>query len=112
MNFLAPEHLEVITKDDDYYQARLTNYGSLFIGPWSTVAYSDKGISGTNHVLPTGGGAKYSAGMSVGRFLKPLTYQKSVKSATMSLAPHVSAIAGYEKMEAHKITADLRIERL
>ena len=112
MNYLAPEHLEILTGDDKYYQDRLTNYGSLFIGPWSTVAYSDKGISGTNHVLPTGGGAKYSAGMSVGRFLKPLTYQRSTKEATMSLAPHVSAIGGYEKMEAHKITADLRIARL
>ncbi|CAM5357829.1 Sulfopropanediol 3-dehydrogenase [Streptomyces tendae] len=67
-NVLGPEHLEVHTEDDDYYLAIFTNYGSLFIGPWSTVAYSDKGIAGTNHVLPTGKTARYNAGLSVSRF--------------------------------------------
>ena len=76
MDDLAPEHLEVQTADDDWYHDRLTNYGSLFLGDWSTVAYSDKGMAGTNHVLPTAGGARHSAGLSVGRFLKPLTYQR------------------------------------
>ena len=56
--------------------SRLQNYGSVFLGPWSTVAYSDKGMAGTNHVLPTAGGAKHSAGLSVSRYLKPLTYQR------------------------------------
>lgn len=112
MNMMAPEHLEVITGDDDYYFKRLTNYGSLFLGEWSTVAYADKGSSGTNHVLPTGGGAKSSAGLSVSRFLKPLTHQRIERSATMSIAPYISAISGFEGMDAHKATADIRIERL
>ena len=76
MDDLAPEHLEVITADDDWYHDHLRNYGSIFLGPWSTVAYSDKGMAGTNHVLPTAGGARHSAGLSVSRFLKPLTYQR------------------------------------
>jgi sulfopropanediol 3-dehydrogenase len=111
MDVLAPEHLEVITSDNDYFHRELSNYGSLFLGPWSTVAYSDKGISGTNHVLPTGGGARSSAGLSVSRFLKPLTFQRVEQSATMQLAPLVSRIAAYEAMEAHQRTADLRIAR-
>jgi sulfopropanediol 3-dehydrogenase len=111
MDVLAPEHLEVMTADDDYFQQNLTNYGSLFLGPWSTVAYSDKGITGTNHVLPTGGGARSSAGLSVARFLKPLTFQRIDRAATMQLAPLVSEISAYEEMEAHQRTADLRITR-
>ena len=73
MDDFAPEHLEILTADDDTYFERLRNYGSLFIGKWSTVAYSDKGMAGTNHTLPTAGGARHSAGLSVSRFLKPLT---------------------------------------
>lgn len=111
MDVLAPEHLEVITTDDDYFKKNLTNYGSLFLGPWSTVAYSDKGITGTNHVLPTGGGARSAAGLSVARFLKPLTFQRIDRAATMQLAPLVSEISAYEEMEAHQRTADLRITR-
>src|SRR5699024_4482427 len=60
MDDLAPEHLEIITSNDSWYHENLTNYGSLFLGPWSTVAYSDKGMAGTNHTLPTAGGAKHS----------------------------------------------------
>jgi len=112
MDDLAPEHLEVITNDVDYYHERLRNYGSIFLGPWSTVAYSDKGMAGTNHVLPTAGGAKHSAGLSVSRFLKPLTYQRIAKEATPLLAEAVVAIAGYEKMEAHRATAQRRLDRL
>ncbi|MHA7275235.1 histidinol dehydrogenase [Arthrobacter sp. Hz1] len=111
MDILAPEHLEIITADDDYFQKNLTNYGSLFLGEWSTVAYSDKGITGTNHVLPTGGGARSSAGLSVSRFLKPLTFQRIERAATMDLAPQVSEISAYEEMAAHQRTADLRITR-
>jgi sulfopropanediol 3-dehydrogenase len=112
MDDLAPEHLEVITEDDAYYHERLRNYGSLFLGPWSTVAYSDKGMAGTNHVLPTAGGAKHSGGLSVSRFLKPLTYQRIVREATPLLAPAVRVISDSEGMAAHSATARLRLERL
>ncbi|MDI5979967.1 histidinol dehydrogenase, partial [Amycolatopsis magusensis] len=109
MDDLAPEHLELQTADDDYYLNTLRNYGSLFIGRWSTVAYSDKGMAGTNHVLPTAGGAKHSAGLSVSRFLKPLTYQRVGREATPELAGAVDVISSYEGMAAHRATATLRI---
>ncbi|MDI2099577.1 histidinol dehydrogenase [Ruicaihuangia caeni] len=112
MDDLAPEHLEVHTSDDDWYHDRLSNYGSIFLGPWSTVAYSDKGMAGTNHVLPTAGGAKHSAGLSVSRFLKPLTYQRISPEATHLLAPAVRTISDSEGMAAHSATAAMRLQRL
>ncbi|WP_432512864.1 histidinol dehydrogenase [Kineococcus sp. SYSU DK001] len=111
MDDLAPEHLEVLTADDDWYHDRLTNYGSLFLGPWSTVAYSDKGMAGTNHTLPTAGGAKHSAGLSVSRYLKPLTYQRISREATPDLATAVQVISDSEGMAAHSATATLRTAR-
>ncbi|MFJ8825194.1 histidinol dehydrogenase [Streptomyces sp. NPDC102467] len=109
---LGPEHLEIQTEDDDYYLTNLTCYGSLFIGRWSTVAYSDKGIAGTNHVLPTGKTARYNAGLSVSRFLKPLTYQRAAKEGTASLAPAVERISAFEGLAAHGATATLRIDEI
>jgi len=109
MDDLAPEHLEIQTSDDTYYHNALQNYGSIFLGRWSTVAYSDKGMAGTNHVLPTAGGAKHSAGLSVSRFLKPLTYQRVERSATPAAAQAVEVIAQYEGMAAHEATATIRL---
>lgn len=111
MDDLAPEHLEVITSDDAWYHENLRNYGSVFLGEWSTVAYSDKGMAGTNHTLPTAGGAKHSAGLSVSRFLKPLTFQKIEKEATPLLAPATIAISASEGMSAHEATAQMRLDR-
>ncbi|MFF5257990.1 histidinol dehydrogenase [Actinomadura viridis] len=111
MDDLAPEHLELLTADDDHYLDALHNYGSVFIGRWSTVAYSDKGMAGTNHVLPTAGGARHSAGLSVSRFLKPLTYQRASREATPLLAEAVEVISSYEGMAAHGATATLRLAR-
>lgn len=112
MDDLAPEHLEVITKDDDWYHRNLRNYGSIFLGPWSTVAYSDKGMAGTNHTLPTAGGAKHTAGLSVSRFIKPLTFQRVSKEATPLTAEAVQVISDSEGMAAHSRTASYRLERL
>lgn len=111
MDDLAPEHLEVITADDAWYHDALRNYGSIFLGPWSTVAYSDKGMAGTNHTLPTAGGAKHSAGLSVSRYLKPLTYQRIEKEATPLLADAVVTISASEGMAAHEATAQMRLDR-
>lgn len=111
MDDLAPEHLEVITADDEWYHDNLRNYGSIFLGPWSTVAYSDKGMAGTNHTLPTAGGAKHSAGLSVSRYLKPLTYQRIEKEATPLLAEAVVTISASEGMAAHEATAQMRLDR-
>lgn len=111
MDDLAPEHLEVITADDAWYHENLTNYGSVFIGEWSTVAYSDKGMAGTNHTLPTAGGAKHSAGLSVSRYLKPLTYQRVEREATLQVAPATITISESEGMAAHAVTAQMRLDR-
>ncbi len=111
MDDLAPEHLEVLTAEDDWYHDHLHNYGSLFLGTWSTVAYSDKGMAGTNHVLPTAGGAKHSAGLSVSRYLKALTYQRVSRDATHLVADAVETISASEGMSAHEATATLRIQR-
>jgi sulfopropanediol 3-dehydrogenase len=107
----APEHLEIQTADDDWFGARLTNYGSLFIGAQSTVAYGDKAI-GVNHVLPTRGAARYTGGLWVGKFLKTVTYQRVTAEGTAEVAPHVAAICDAELMLGHARTARVRLERL
>src|SRR5215218_4852089 len=110
---LAPEHLEVHTREDDWYLENLRNYGSLFLGSWSTVAYSDKGMTGTNHVLPTVGAARYTGGLSVAKFLKTLTYQRvTTDEGTRRLAPPVVRFSRMEGLWAHEATASKRLGRL
>ncbi len=106
----APEHLEVQTRRNDYYLEKLRNYGSLFVGEESTVAYGDKGV-GTNHTLPTAGAGRYTGGLWVGKFIKTVTYQRLTKKASHEIAPIVSRICEAEGMMAHKFTADVRTER-
>jgi sulfopropanediol 3-dehydrogenase len=108
---LAPEHLEVQTADDAWYHARLRNYGSIFLGVHATVAYSDKGMTGTNHVLPTAGAARYTAGLSVARFLKPLTYQRLAPGAAEQMGEAVVAISKAEQLPGHGATAAKRPRR-
>ena len=112
MNLLAPEHLEVLTEDLDWYLENLTSYGSLFLGPWSTVAYADKGMSGTNHVLPTGRNARFTGGLSVAGFLKCVTYQRATQQATAAQAEPVVTISEFEGMPAHRDSAALRLRML
>jgi sulfopropanediol 3-dehydrogenase len=106
----APEHLEVQTRNPDWYLARLRNYGSLFLGEEVTVAYSDKAI-GTNHILPTGRAARYTGGLWVGKFIKTVTYQRLTREASGRVAPIVARVCEIEGMFAHKATADLRSAR-
>ena len=112
MDLLAPEHLEILTADPDFYLEHLHNYGSLFLGEWSTVAYADKGMSGTNHVLPTGRAARYTGGLSVTRFLKQLTYQRATEASTRAQAEPVVTIADFEEMPGHRDSAQLRLDLL
>src|ERR687885_2537745 len=91
----APEHLEIQTRRDDYYLARLRNYGSLFVGEESTVAYGDKGV-GTNHTLPTSRAARYTGGLWVGKFIKTVTYQRLEKDASRRVAPIMARICETE----------------
>jgi len=106
----APEHLEVMTKRNDYYLAKLKNYGSLFLGEESTVAYGDKGV-GTNHTLPTSRAARYTGGLWVGKFVKTVTWQRLTPAASRRIAPVMSRICNVEGMLAHQITADVREKR-
>ena len=112
MDLLAPEHLEILTEDLDYYLGALRNYGSLFLGTWSTVAYSDKGMSGTNHTLPTARNARFTGGLSPSRYLKQLTYQRATREATASQAELVVTIADFEGMPGHRDSAQLRLDLL
>ncbi|HEY6582152.1 MAG TPA: histidinol dehydrogenase [Rubrobacter sp.] len=114
MDEIAPEHLEIHTEeDDDWYLRNLSNYGSLFLGSRSTVAYSDKGMTGTNHVLPTAGAARYTGGLSVAKFIKTLTYQRVTDDeGTRRLAPPVVRLSSTEGLWAHEATARKRLERL
>lgn len=106
----APEHLEVLTAKNDYYLKKLRNYGSLFVGEESTVAYGDKGV-GTNHTLPTGRAARYTGGLWVGKFLKTVTYQRLTPEASHEIAPIIGRMCASEGMLAHEITAAVREQR-
>jgi sulfopropanediol 3-dehydrogenase len=106
----AAEHLEVHCADLDWWRDNLTDYGSLFLGEETTVAYGDK-ASGPNHILPTKAAAKYSAGLSVHKFLKPLTWQRADRAASRTLAIATARISRLEGMEAHARTADIRMAR-
>ena len=106
----APEHLELQTGRDAYYLEHLRNYGSLFVGEESTVAYGDKGV-GTNHTLPTGRAARYTGGLWVGKFLKTVTYQRLTREASERIAPIIGRMCRTEGMLAHEITADVRAQR-
>ena len=106
----ASEHLEVHCADLDWWHHHLSNYGSLFLGEESTVAYGDK-ASGPNHILPTRFAARYSAGLSVHKFLKPLTWQSMDRHASVAIGAITARIARLEGMEAHARTADQRIRK-
>ena len=106
----APEHLEIHVQDTEYYFEKLKNYGSLFIGEETTVAYGDKSI-GTNHILPTSRAARYTGGLWAGKFIKTVTYQKVTPKASKKLAEVTERQCKIERMLAHGITAKVRLDR-
>ena len=106
----ASEHLEVHARDLDWWLANLTNYGSLFLGEETTVAFGDK-ASGPNHILPTKGAARYSGGLSVHKFVKTLTWQRMTREANRQIGQVTARISRLEGMEAHARTADDRLEK-
>jgi len=110
-NKAAPEHLEICFKDADKFIDKFVNYGSLFIGNYSAEVFGDY-CSGTNHVLPTNGIARYTGGLSVFDFIKIQTWQQiSKETAQDSLCPVASKIAQIEGLFAHKLSSDLRARR-
>ncbi|MBN2630518.1 MAG: histidinol dehydrogenase [Rhodobacteraceae bacterium] len=110
-DLIAPEHLHVQAADLDWWKARLTSYGSLFLGAQTTVAFGDK-ASGSNHVLPTSGAARYTGGLSVHKFLKIVTWQQVTAQALPRLAAVTANISRFEGMEGHARTADIRLASL
>ena len=103
----APEHLQVMADDLDWWRERLRNYGSLFLGERTTVTFGDK-TAGPNHILPTGRAARYSGGLNVHRFIKQLTWQEMSDEAAEAHAVVASRISRLEGMEGHARSADLR----
>ncbi|MCW3106052.1 MAG: hisD [Segetibacter sp.] len=107
---LAYEHVEVLTKDPDYFLQNMTNYGALFLGPETNVAYGDK-VIGTNHTLPTNKAAKYTGGLWVGKFLKNCTYQKCTPEASAKIGEYAMRLCEIEGFMGHKEQAALRVRR-
>ena len=106
----APEHLEVHAENLDWWLKRLKNYGSLFLGEETTVAYGDK-CSGPNHILPTKGAGRYTGGLYVGKFIKCLTFQRMSKAANKIVGATAARLARAEGMEAHARTGDIRLKK-
>ncbi len=106
----ASEHLQVLASDLDWWLDNLTNYGSLFLGEETTVAYGDK-CSGPNHILPTQGAARYSGGLSVGKFIKTVTWQRLTRDASRTVGQVAARISRLEGMEGHARTGDVRLHK-
>jgi len=106
----APEHLTVMADDLDWWLDRLSCYGSLFLGEETTVAFGDK-ASGTNHVLPTSRAATYTGGLSVHKYMKIVTWQRSNADAMKPIAEATARISRLEGMEGHARTADIRLAK-
>jgi sulfopropanediol 3-dehydrogenase len=107
---IASEHVQVMTRDPRWFLDRLTNYGSLFLGKETNVAYGDK-VIGTNHTLPTKRAARYTGGLWVGKFLKTVTYQQVTPEATAMIGEYCSRLCAIENFAGHKEQADLRVRR-
>ena len=107
---VAAEHVEILTRNPRYFLDRLTNYGALFLGPETNVAYGDK-VIGTNHTLPTKGAARYTGGLWVGKFLKTVTYQECTPEASLFIGEYASRLCAIENFAAHQAQADLRLRR-
>jgi sulfopropanediol 3-dehydrogenase len=110
-NLIASEHVQVMTADPDYFLEHLVNYGALFLGARTTVAYGDK-VIGTNHTLPTKRAARYTGGLWVGKFLKTCTYQKILTDeASASIGEYCSRLCMMEGFSGHAEQANVRVRR-
>ncbi|WP_449433446.1 histidinol dehydrogenase [Pseudomonas putida] len=109
---LCSEHVQVMTKDPDWYHQRMTNYGALFLGHRTNVSYGDK-VIGTNHTLPTMGAGRYTGGLWVGKFIKTHTYQRVLTdAASVMIGEYCSRLCSYEQLSGHKEQADIRVRRM
>ena len=110
-NRIASEHVQILTRDPDYFLQHLRNYGALFLGARTTVSYGDK-VIGTNHTLPTMRAARYTGGLWVGKFIKTCTYQRVLTDeASASIGEYCSRLCAMEGFAGHQEQADLRVRR-
>jgi sulfopropanediol 3-dehydrogenase len=107
---VASEHVEILTQNPRYFLEHMTNYGALFLGPETNVAYGDK-VIGTNHTLPTKGAGRYTGGLWVGKFIKTHTYQQITPEASVLIGEYASRLCALERFWGHKEQADLRLRR-
>jgi len=107
---IASEHVQVMTKDPNYFLNNMTNYGALFLGPETNVSYGDK-VIGTNHTLPTKGAGRYTGGLWVGKFIKTHTYQRISEEASVEVGKYCSRLCALEGFSGHKEQADIRLRR-
>jgi sulfopropanediol 3-dehydrogenase len=107
---IASEHVQVMTRDPQYFLDNMTNYGALFLGPETNVSYGDK-VIGTNHTLPTKKAARYTGGLWVGKFIKTCTYQRVTPEASALVGEYCSRLCAVEGFAGHKEQADIRVRR-
>jgi sulfopropanediol 3-dehydrogenase len=108
---IASEHVQVMTRDPNFFLERMTNYGALFLGPRTNVAYGDK-VIGTNHTLPTKKAARYTGGLWVGKFLKTCTYQRiESDAASAMIGEYCSRLCALEGFSGHGEQANIRVRR-
>jgi sulfopropanediol 3-dehydrogenase len=108
---IASEHVQVMTRDPDYFLKNMTNYGALFLGPRTNVAFGDK-VIGTNHTLPTNKAARYTGGLWVGKFLKTVTYQRVLTDeASALIGEYCSRLCMLEGFAGHAEQANVRVRR-
>ena len=109
-NKLAFEHVQVMTRDTDYFKHNMSNFGALFLGPETNVSYGDKCI-GTNHTLPTRRAGRYTGGLWVGKFIKTCTFQQITEEASVLVGNYCSRLCALEGFAGHKEQADIRLRR-
>jgi len=108
---IASEHVQVMTRDPDYFLANMTNYGALFLGPRTNVSFGDK-VIGTNHTLPTRKAARYTGGLWVGKFMKTVTYQRVLTDAASAMiGEYCSRLCMLEGFAGHAEQANIRVRR-
>ena len=107
---IASEHVEILTRDPDFFLERMSNYGALFLGAETNVAYGDK-VIGTNHTLPTKKAGRYTGGLWVGKFIKTVTYQRITEEASVVIGEYGSRLCDLEGFMGHKEQCDLRLRR-
>ena len=108
---IASEHVQVMTRDPDYFLKHMTNYGALFLGPRTNVAFGDK-VIGTNHTLPTAKAARYTGGLWVGKFMKTVTYQRVLTDeASAMIGAYCSRLCLLEGFVGHAEQANVRVRR-